>query len=266
MRVYLCSLGGKHTRFSEDRVLVGKEVFLDTAATADLEKGNVVLADGVGGNRAGAVAAFKVCTMISELETPTKDDFARINDVIIEQGRADENRRNMATTLTGINFSGEGAAFVYHVGNTRLYVIQAGMYLKQITEDDTVVNYLVKTGKLSEEEALTYPKRNEITACFGGSSPALLSIKMFDLDLEKQTRFLLTCDGVHEILTIDEMEDIIAECNGDWEDATKRLVNEAFEKGSTDDCSAVIIDCIVEVNQNGTEVSEECHDSARSEG
>lgn len=255
MKVYLNTVGGSHSRFSEDRVLVGQEIFLDDSAARSFARGNVVIADGVGGNRAGAVAAFKVCKMISELDAPTEEDFIRINNIIIEQGLADENRRNMATTLTGICFEGSGSAYYYHVGNTRLYSIQAGLYLNQITEDDTVVNHLVKTGKLTEEEAITYPKRNEITACFGGSSPSLLQMTIGDVDLKKHSCFLLTCDGIHESVTIDEMEDILAEDGGDWDLVVERLVATAKVNGSTDDCTAVIIDCTAEENVDGVEVS-----------
>lgn len=243
MKIYLNTVGGTHTPFSEDRVLVGKEIFLDDVAVREMSEGHVVLADGVGGNRAGAVAAFKACKMISELAQPTEADFLRINEAILAQGRSDEARRGMATTLTGVYFDGQGKAWAYHVGNTRLYTIQAGMYLSQLTEDDTVVNYLVRTGKLTEDEALKYPKRNEITACFGGSDPALLRIRLFGLDLKKHRQLMLSCDGIHEALSVDEMEDIIAEEREDLALAAERLVSEAKAKGSTDDCSIVIIDC-----------------------
>lgn len=264
MKVYFKTEGGTNKAFSEDRVLVGRDVFHSIADVWVVDKGLVAVADGVGGNRAGAVAAQQVCTMLSEYDAPKEGDFASINERLLEKGRSNENWRGMATTLTGICMC-EGEAYAFHVGNTRLYVIQASKYLRQITEDDTVVDYLVKTGKITEEEALTHPKRNEITACFGGNSGSLLRMKLIPLDTAKQTLYLLTCDGIHESLPVDDMEDIIAECDGDWPTAVNRLVKEAKSRGSTDDCTAVIIDCqALEVKKNGTEVSQEHQNSSGS--
>lgn len=267
MKTYFKTEGGTLKQFSEDRVLVGKEVYHSTSGALCIDNGLIAVADGVGGNRAGAVAAQQVCTMLAEFDLPSEADFKLINERLIERSARNENWRGMATTLTGLCVQ-ESGAYAFHVGNTRLYSIQAGKYLKQLTVDDTVVDYLVRTGKISEEDALTHPKRNEITACFGGNSGALLSIATIELDVEKQPFYLLTCDGIHETLSVDDMEDIIAECDGDWTFVVDRLVNEAKAHGSTDDCTAVVVDCHAtdavvcekeEEEENGPEISEEHH-------
>ena len=243
MKVYLLSQKGISKEASEDRILVGAEVFADQEATRFLEHGHVMLADGVGGNNAGAVAAYQVCKKMADTFELTPESFSAINEHLFAMGAANENYQNMATTATGIMFSPQATAMSYHVGNTRLYAIQAGEYLKQLTSDDTVVDYLIRTGKLSEEEAASYPARNEITSCFGGGKPSLLRIKLESLDLSQYQQFLLTCDGIHDYLNVEESEDVLGQCAGDWALALRKLIVCAKEKGSPDDCSAIIIDC-----------------------
>lgn len=242
MKVYISSAAGKSKKDSEDRILVGQQVFLEGDNLVEMESGYVALADGVGGNNAGAVAAFNICKGTATLSAPNIEGFQSLNDQLIQKSITYEDFNKMATTLSGIFFTTENAPLCFHVGNTRIYAIQAKQYLRQLTEDDTVVNYLVKTGKLSEEEAANYPARNEITACFGGGSASLLKMKLFHADPHCQ-QYLLTCDGIHDSLSIDSMEDVLERCSGNWEQATARLVQTAQENGSTDDCTAVIIDC-----------------------
>lgn len=243
MRAYLNTQNGSTKPYSEDRILICGDIFLSEAACCEFQYGNIALADGVGGNRSGAVAAFQVCRLLSQLTSPQLDDFERINNEIIEQGLTDEKRSGMATTLTGICFLSPVEAFAYHVGNTRLYAVQGRTYLKQLTRDDTVVEYLLRTGKISEEDAINYPKRNEITACFGGNSKDLLQMSIFPLDITKNSLFIITCDGIHETLSDDEMEEIVSEDYGDWELVAERLVSGAKQRGSVDDCSVIIVDC-----------------------
>ncbi len=243
MKVYLQSQKGNSKEANEDRILVGVNVFSDQEAVCFIDHGHVLLADGVGGNNAGAVAAFQVCKKMSEVAELTSETFSKINEHLFSMGTANENYRNMATTATGVLFSSAEEATSYHVGNTRLYAIQAGEYLKQLTSDDTVVEYLIRTGKLTEEEAVNYPARNEITSCFGGGKSSLLRIKVDRIDLTQYRQLLLTCDGIHDYLTVDEMEDILAHCDEDWSKAICELIAHAHKKGSPDDCSAIIIDC-----------------------
>lgn len=242
MKVYLLTQKGTNKEASEDRILVGTEIFSDQEAVRFLDHGHIMIADGVGGNNAGAVAAFQVCKKMADTLDLTPDAFSAINEHLFSMGTANENYRNMATTATGVLFS-EATGKIYHVGNTRLYAIQAGEYLKQLTLDDTVVDYLIRTGKLTEDEAANYPARNEITSCFGGGKQTLLRIKLDNLDLSQYQLFLLTCDGIHDYLNTDEMEEILAGSDGDWASALRNLVARAKAKNSPDDCSAVIIDC-----------------------
>ena len=241
MKVYLETSRGEGKTESEDRVVVGQGLYSETTAEITRKAGLVAVADGVGGNNAGGVAADIVCKELIMAETLSFQRFAEINKTLLEAGRGNSELEGMATTLTGVGFSESGKMICFHVGNTRIYAIKAQSYLSQITQDDTTVDYLLKSGKLSEEEAQEYSARNEITACFGGFREELFKIHIQEIDSKRYTHFLLTSDGIHEYLTEDDMEDILEEANGEWGQAVRELVNCAKQNGSKDDCSAVVV-------------------------
>lgn len=254
IRVYLKTSRGMDKTASEDRVLVGKNIYVETDAVVDLDEGCVAVADGVGGNQAGDVAAEQVCLAVSESEKLDEARFSAINGNLIEKSRGCDAYRDMATTLSGFYCSTSGNLSLFHVGNTRIYSIQAKRYLMQLTEDDTVVEYLLKTGKLTEDEVLSYPRRNEITACFGGGKESLLTIKLSNMAQKDFSHLLITSDGVHEYLTVDDMEDLIDDARGDWVQAIEALVSEAKKRGSVDDCSAVIVERRLMEDSDGLEI------------
>ena len=254
MKVYLKTCKGTGKIASDDRILVGNDVFSETTSTVMIKCGCVAVADGVGGNQAGDIAAEMVCHAVSDSLILDSNRFSIINRELVEKSRQCEAYRDMATTLSGFQCSETGELLLFHVVNTRIYSIQAKRYLSQITEDDTVVNYLVRSGKLTEEEALSYPSRNEITACFGGGKETLLKISLSRLAPREFTHILITSDGIHEYLSIDDMEDIIMDAEGDWAKAIETLVAEAKEHGSSDDCSALIVDWSAKEEVHGMEI------------
>ena len=260
MKIYLCTCKGIGKAVSDDRVLVGNGMYNDCVEVVTIDSGNVAVADGVGGNQAGDVAAMLACTELARMGRPSVDAFNKVNARLLELAQTSDGFKGMATTISGIWLEreelppngeqcsgiveadrGQRDACIVHVGNTRVYAIQAGNYLRQLTTDDTVVEYLLKSGKLSEEEASNYAGRNEITACLGGGRPELNKLRVESLP-EGEERLLLTSDGVHEILSLDEMEDIIAKESDNLLEAVKLLVKNAQENGSNDDCTAVIIE------------------------
>lgn len=240
MKVYVCTEKGNGKAASDDRVLVGKSVLGETSLMMDFDFGSVAVADGVGGNLAGDAAAAVVCGAVACMGSPTEDAFRAVNREIIRIGEQPK-YKNMATTLSGVYWDADGQPLLYHVGNTRIYSIQGSGYLKQLTEDDTVVEFLIKTGKLTQEEAENYSARNEITACFGGGKEELLKIKIYTLE-DKPEKLLMTSDGVHETLSLDEMEDCFDEYQDRPKNFVKKLVSSAKEKGSMDDCTVVLVD------------------------
>ncbi len=243
MKIYAMTEKGEHVE-NEDRILINDTIVsvgtFETECNSNLK---ICVADGVGGNNAGTVASSFVCESLKTIVPSGKNDLVDINSQLLTKSTANANYNGMATTLSGICISDEKASS-FHIGNTRIYVFQ-GSYIKQITEDHTSVNWLVKTGKLSKKEAETYDRRNEITACFGGGNPALINSLVFEESNEallNAKRIVLTSDGVHEYVSVDELEDVLNNEALEPISMCKEILNLAKANGSTDDKSIVIID------------------------
>ncbi|WP_298463904.1 PP2C family serine/threonine-protein phosphatase [uncultured Mitsuokella sp.] len=243
MEVYMHTVKGIHKEQNEDRILVQQQVYQDVTADMDVADGFVAVADGVGGNYGGAAAAQFLCEQVGRLARPELESFRAINEALLVYGREQSHGGKMAATFSGL-FFGEGLPVLVHTGNTRVYAIQAGKYLRQLTRDDTVVQYLLDTGRLTEQEAESYAARNEITSCFGGGRPDLLRLTIRRLTDDAE-QYLLTTDGVHEHVSTDELEDILATAEGDWLAAVKQMVQQSIVHHSADDCTAVILDAAV---------------------
>ncbi len=228
---------GKET--SEDSVLVGSQRYSDVMDTAEIpENGFVCVADGVGGNQAGEIASSFILEALSECawdeDDALREKLREINHLLIENSLSNFERRNMATTLSGICFNGDQMKLI-HVGNTRIYAMQ-GHYLKQLTSDHTVYNWLKSLGRTEEAEACN---KNEITSCFGGGDEKLMQ-KLQILPVNAVRTLLITSDGIHEYVSLDDLEDIL---NSNIPDDEKcgAIAEAAQNAGSTDDMTAVLI-------------------------
>ena len=164
-------------------------------------------------------------------------DHASINRNLIALSQTDEALAGMATTLALVDFT-ENSAKITYVGNTRVYAVVNGKYLKQLTRDDTTLEYLLATGQLDVSTAESFNRKNEITACFGAGNPALLKLKQ--IDVSGQDTLILTSDGIHDYVSLDEMEDIYCAADDKME-LCKKLIEQVVENGSMDDMSAILI-------------------------
>ena len=242
MKIYAMTEKGDHNE-NEDRILINDTIVsagtFEAKCDSDLK---ICVADGVGGNNAGTVASSFVCESLKTIVPSGKNDLLDINSQLLTKSTENANYSGMATTLSGICISDEKASS-FHIGNTRIYVFQ-GSYIKQITEDHTSVNWLVKTGKLSKKETENYDRRNEITACFGGGNPALINSLVFEERneaLSNTKRIVLTSDGVHEYVSIDELEDVLNNDSLEPKSMCNEILSIAKANGSTDDKSIIII-------------------------
>lgn len=206
--IYILTQAGHNKEISEDTVLVGGTIYSNMFEVVDVPKeGFVCVADGVGGNNAGEKASSFVLEALSDYkwidDESIKKKVNEINENLIDLGKEDSTLFNMATTLSGV-YMCNGVFYVIHVGNTRVYAMQ-GHYLKQLTSDHTVYNWLKSLGRLEEAETCN---KNEITSCFGGCEKKLLD-KFYVQSVNEVQTLLLTSDGIHEYVSIDDLEDII---------------------------------------------------------
>lgn len=228
---------GMNKHENEDSIAVGRTVLTNGVLSAEIDCGVIAVADGVGGNAAGYVASRFVADKICCLKKIDADTLCNINNELISQSNEKPEYSGMATTLAGIMISDEKAT-LFSIGNSRVYLLQGGKYLKQLTKDDTTVNYLLSTGKLLPEEVDNFERKSEITACFGGGSANLFKISVTSMD-SIPASFVITSDGIHDHLTIDQMEDIISEY-GISQKSCEEMISEARKCGSVDDISIVM--------------------------
>lgn len=207
----------------------------------------VGVADGVGGNAGGKEASLYLLEQIFENEYNAGDIkdvrcfFEEMNGKLLTYADSLKDKKEMATTLTGLLFT-NNTIYLIQSGNTRLYSLQ-GNYLKQMTVDQTTYQRLICRGDFEAAECCN---KNEIYGCFGGGDEKF--VKSLRIESVFQDGFprvvLITSDGVHEYVNIDDMEDII---NAEIEDTeiAESLVCLAEKNGSPDDKTVVIIrkDC-----------------------
>lgn len=236
--IYLSTQKGMGKVKGEDAVLVGHEIFYETAlALPAPESGFICLADGVGGHKGGRTASHHILTFLSESEcdgTNLKDIILKANDSLINKASGTSELKNMATTLSGIWYSGH-SRFLLHIGNTRVYTRQ-GKYLKQLTSDHTLYKLLMSLGRTEEAESCN---RNIIIGCLGGNRPDLITYLSIT-KLGNAGMYLLTSDGIHEYVSIDYLENTLSREQDGLEKCTD-IIEEAKKAGSTDDLTVVLI-------------------------
>lgn len=244
MRIIYKISKGIHKDNCEDSALVDTEILSVSEGIIEndsVEK--ICIGDGVGGNVGGNEASFFIMNKIAQMDKVSsikdlKQKIVNLNDALIEYAKAIAGHELMATTLTGLFFIGE-RTYLVQCGNTRAYILQ-GNFLKQITQDHTTYQWLISTGNDKAAEACN---KSEIRGALGGGNKKYVDAmevnEIFERVIPKM--ILLTSDGIHDFLTVDEIEDILTNDNYSSKEIVKRLVSSAVEKGSTDDCTVLLI-------------------------
>ena len=237
MKIYAATKKGNEKAENEDRMVIGKSVLSSGVFQTEEDCRVIAVADGVGGNNAGAVASHFAASKVCQMETATQDFFSEINKELLSQSETIAEWNGMATTRAGFCIHAD-ALDLFSIGNTRVYLLQSRKYLKQLTADDTTLQYLLSSGRLSEEDAKSFDRKNEITACFGGGNPALFRMKIEQTE-RFSVPFMITSDGIHDYLSPDAMEDILSQ-SGISAESCEKLIAAARQNGSPDDTSIIL--------------------------
>ena len=203
------------------------------------------LADGVGGNtggrRASAFAVKAFSQKISSFNISEEESSSSLKDVnsqLISYANEISGCEQMATTFTAMIISAEKGIFA-HTGNTRICQLN-GSYLKQLTDDHTMYQYLLDTGNFEGAENCN---RNMINSCLGGGRDDYLrnlDVKAF-YEEKIPSGFIMTSDGIHEYVDLDFLEDTLSRSDISELDKTDLIIKEALKNNSEDDKSIVII-------------------------
>ena len=200
------------------------------------------IADGMGGAQAGEVASRLAAAALRESGAKTLGGERRISDLIQEANRrvydrssTDPNTSGMGTTITVALVENDNVAFG-HVGDSRAYLIRAGR-IEQVTEDHSLVNELLKSGKLSREEAESHPQRSVITRALGTDPD--VDVDTFTIAAEAGDVFLLCSDGLTDMVGEGEILELVERNRADLDSALKSLVKAANRSGGDDNITVV---------------------------
>lgn len=209
-----------------------------------LEAPIYAVADGMGGHIAGDVASATAVTAISEgIETRHPEDgndlaelVTRANEAIWEKARSDPALRGMGTTCTMLMVDGD-VAHIAHVGDSRAYLLRDGSF-RQLTEDHTLVERMVREGRLSAEDAANHPQRNVITRALGVD--ANVRVDVLEETLAEGDRILITSDGLTSMVEGEEIARVL-DAEDDPQAAAERLVEMANDAGGEDNVTVLVL-------------------------
>lgn len=239
---------GRHRKNNEDACFV-------------IPKENVyILCDGVGGNNSGEVASMKTVSGIAEyvsehsledvktfrtMRTYFNNCLQKINYDILQESRRSEENRGMATTLV-LTYFAKNRMYVMNVGDSRAYVLRNGK-LKQITEDHTYVNSLIKAGVITEEQAKEHENKNMITRAVGadyGVQPDFFSCAVHPGDI-----VLMCSDGLYGEVPDENITELLMQDKG-MSDIASDLVDLANKNGGADNITLICLK-VMEEDING---------------
>ncbi len=174
----------------------------------------LILADGMGGHKGGELAAntfvLKMTEVFNDTALPIKDphkfftyafEYAHLS--VIETGKQQE--PPLIPRSTGVAcLVQNGTAWWAHAGDSRLYLIRENKLFSR-THDHSIVEELIKKGKLTEKERLNHPKSNQVTRCVGGVKKSIKPDFSPATTLHPGDTLLLSTDGLWGSLSEDEM-------------------------------------------------------------
>lgn len=224
---------------NEDRVLV------------DLERGVFVVADGVGGHAAGEVAATIAIDVIQRrLERPlwsaeqrVREAIVLANNEVLTQSQASPELAGMTCVLTLALLTPDRLT-VGHVGDTRLYTV-TGERMTKLTHDHSPVGEREDAGELSELEAMRHPRRNQVFRDVGSAfhEPEDADfVEVIDVPFDEDSALLICSDGLSDMLTSAEIEQIVREHAGAPDGVTRALVKAANDAGGKDNVTVIYVE------------------------
>ncbi|HEX4531001.1 MAG TPA: Stp1/IreP family PP2C-type Ser/Thr phosphatase [Acidimicrobiia bacterium] len=212
----------------------------EDAYLVDDAMGLVAVADGMGGHRAGEVASATALEALRSAIThgrPLRESMEDANEAVFTKSLTDEELRGMGTTLTAATLVTGGTVLVGHVGDSRAYLLHDGE-LRQVTVDHSLVEELVREGRLTADEAAVHPQRSIITRALGVD--ASVEVDVYPVELAPGDRLLLCSDGLTGMV---QAETIAATLRREEDPAraAAALIDAANVAGGEDNITAVVV-------------------------
>jgi PPM family protein phosphatase len=199
------------------------------------------VADGMGGAQAGEVAS-RLAAAALEDDAQGATPEARVVALIEEANRRVFKRSNedaaasgMGTTMT-VAIVDDGQVTIGHVGDSRAYRFRDGE-LEQLTDDHSLVAELVRSGRLTPEEADTHPQRSVITRAVGTDPD--VDVDRFTVEAASGDIYMICSDGLSDMLDEHQIRDVFSDHPDDLAAAAKGLVSAANRVGGDDNITVV---------------------------
>lgn len=236
MQTYYLTDAGKIREHNEDNVIIVKN------------KNNeylMAVADGMGGHRAGEIASSMAIDYLSDSFLAMETIGDKANAVKwLREGVDNINKKIFAYTDEFVDSKGMGTTLVItiitneyllfgNIGDSSGFVMKDNKLYK-VTKDHTLVNLLVSTGELTEEEAKLHPKKNVLMRALGANNP--IEIDIFDVDMGVSS-ILLCSDGLTNMLNEEQIERVLVNPELTIEEKVIRLIKKSNNRGGTDNIS-----------------------------
>jgi PPM family protein phosphatase len=203
------------------------------------------VADGMGGAQAGELASSLAAAALKDSQAPGGGGEGRVDELIQQANRRVYERQSqdaaasgMGTTMT-VALVEDGRVAFGHVGDSRAYLIRGGA-LEQLTEDHSLVAELVRSGKLSPEEAEGHPQRSVITRALGTDPD--VDVDTFSIETKPGDLFLICSDGLTSMVDDETILEEVARNRHDLKSAAKALVRAANKGGGEDNITVVFFE------------------------
>ncbi len=217
---------------------------------ADQANGIFIVCDGMGGHAAGEYASAQTGKYLLDFLNRHLDDsmsqvqisdvlieaFDQVNHYVYDLSCQNTSYQGMGTTALVALFKKE-QLYICHVGDSRAYAINSER-TELLTHDHSYVQKLVDEGQITIDQARLHPKKNIVLQAVGGDETLVPELLILEYD-DRQV-LLLCSDGVSDVMTKDDIYRTVGAANS-CQEAAQLVVEKAFEMGSKDDSSAIVI-------------------------
>lgn len=204
------------------------------------------VADGMGGAQAGEIASRIAAAALEELggghAVSVPELVREANARVWQHALEDPAVAGMGTTVTvALVHEEDGTVEIGHVGDSRAYHVRDGA-LEQLTADHTLVAELVRSGRLTQEEAESHPQRSVITRALGTEPD--VEVDSFLVEAQPGDVFLICSDGLSSYVAEDDVRATLQAAGGELEQAAAQLVRAANAAGGEDNVTVVLFELV----------------------
>jgi len=242
MNTFYLTDSGKVRDHNEDNLIVLKN---------ENDEYLLAVADGMGGHKAGEVASAIAIEYLKDKFTLLKSmgskqdainwiraSIKEINNSIFSYTKEYPESKGMGTTLVIAILTKEYLLFG-NIGDSSGFVLKDNRLFK-VTKDHTLVNLLISTGELTEEDARFHPKKNVLMKALGAVNPA--EVDIFNVEgIDEISGILLCSDGLSNMLSVEQIQNVL-KMDLSLEDRIKKLIIKSNNRGGTDNISVAILE------------------------